>query len=258
MERRRCAGLTFYRNEDWRDLRHGIFTRHGGVSEAPWRSLNLGASIGDDLAAVKENHNRVFQAADVNGERAVSCWLVHSVDTLVVSERARRKGKLKKADALISDQPDTPLVMRFADCAPLLYYDRTRQVIGLGHAGWRGTVQGMASNVVAMLQKTYNCRAADIEVVIGPAISRRNYRVGEEVASQAEAYFGKRAGVVWRDPVAGAPHLDLWLANRLDLESSGVTKIKVLDICTYENKEDFFSHRAENGVTGRFAVVVSL
>ena len=175
-----------------------------------------------------------------------------------MSARTGRNGRLKKADALITDQPDTPLVMRFADCVPLLYYDRTRRVIGLGHAGWRGTVKGMASKVVSMLQKTYNCRAADIEVVIGPAISRRNYRVGEEVASLAEAYFGNELGVVWRDPADGSPHLDLWRANRLDLERSGVTNIKVLDICTFENTEDFYSHRAENGVTGRFGVVVSL
>ena len=258
MERVSRAGLTFYRNEEWSGLRHGIFTRHGGVSESPWRSLNMGASIGDDLAAVKENHARVYRAADVNGERAVSCWLVHSVDTLAVTEHTRLNGKLQKADAIISDQPDTPLIMRYADCVPLLYYDRAKRVIGLGHAGWRGTVKGMASNVVRMMQKTYECRAADIEIVIGPAISRRNYRVGEEVASQAEAYFGDGAGVIWRDPDDGSPYLDLWRANRLDLERCGVTRIKVLDICTFENTDDFYSHRAENAVTGRFGVVISL
>ncbi len=258
MERVRRAGLTFYRNEAWCGLRHGIFTRRGGVSQGPWNSLNLGASIGDDLAAVKENHDRVYRAAEVKGERATSCWLVHSVDTLVVKAGARRNGKLQKADALVTDQPDTPLVMRYADCAPLLYYDSAKQVIGLGHAGWRGTVKGMASRVVRMMRKTYGSRAADIEVVIGPAISRRNYQVGEEVASQAEDYFGDGAGVIWRAPADGSPHLDLWRANRLDLERSGVTAIKVLDICTFENTVDFYSHRAENGVTGRFGVVISL
>lgn len=258
MERVKRAGLTFYRNEAWCGLRHGIFTRRGGVSKEPWSSLNLGASIGDDLAAVKENHDRVYRAAEVNGERAASCWLVHSADTLVVNGDARRNGKLQKADALVTDQPDTPLVMRYADCVPLLYYDRAEQVIGLGHAGWRGTVKGMASKVVRMMRKTYGSRAADIEVVIGPAISRRNYRVGEEVASQAEAYFGEGASVIWRAPADGSPHLDLWRANRLDLERSGVKAITVLDICTFENTADFYSHRGENGLTGRFGVVISL
>ncbi|MCY3978302.1 MAG: peptidoglycan editing factor PgeF [Chloroflexi bacterium] len=252
------GGLTYYRNEVWADLRHGIFTRRGGVSHSPWRSLNMGASIGDDPDAVKENHSRVYQALDVDGERAAGCWLVHSVDTLVVSEGFRRNGSLQKADAIITNQLNTPLVMRYADCVPLLLYDRAKQAIGLGHAGWRGAVKGMASNMVRMMQKTYGSKAPEIEVVIGPAISRRNYRVGEEVVRQAEAYFGDDAGVIWRDPAGGAAHLDLWRANRLDLERSGVTNIKSLDICTYENTDDFFSHRRENGVTGRFAVVMSL
>lgn len=258
MERVACGGLEFYRHEAWAELRHGIFTRHGGVSRSPWRSLNTGASTGDDLDAVKENHRRLYRAVEANGERAASCWLVHSVDTLVVAEDFQRDGRLQKADAIITDQPDTPLVMRYADCVPLLLYDSVRRAIGLGHAGWRGAVKGMASRVVRMMQDTYGSRAADIEVVIGPAISRRNFPVGEEVRRQAEAYFGNDAAVIWRDPAKGAPHLDLWRANRLDLEQSGVRKIKTLEICTYENRHDFYSHRGENGVTGRFAVVMSL
>ena len=171
---------------------------------------------------------------------------------------AGENGKLQRADAIITDQPDTPLVMRFADCVPLLYFDRSKRVIGLAHAGWRGTVKGMAANVSRMMHSAYGCRPEDIEVVIGPAISRRNYRVGEEVASQAVAYFGEGADVIWRDPADGSPYLDLWRANRRDLERCGVTKTTVLNICTYDNTNDFYSHRAENGVTGRFGVVMSL
>lgn len=258
MERVDCAGLSYFRNEAWSDLRHGVFTRHGGVSAAPWASLNLGASIGDEIAAVKENHARLYRAAHVNGGRAVSCWMVHSTDTIVITDGTRRNGRLQKADAIICDQPDTPLIMRFADCVPLLFYDRQKRAIGLGHAGWRGTVKGMASNVVEKMASAFGSRVVDIEVIIGPAISRRNYRVGDEVACQAVAYFGENAGVIWRDPADDAAHFDLWRANRLDLERSGVRMIKVWDICTYDNKADFYSHRAENGATGRFGVVISL
>ncbi len=252
------AGLTYYQNDAWGDLRHGIFTRRGGVSRAPWASLNLGASKGDEPAAVAENHKRVYRAIGVDGARAASCWLVHSVDTLVIRGEARQEGNLRKADALITDQQDTPLVMRYADCVPLLYFDRARRVIGLGHAGWRGTVKGMASKVISMMRKTFGCRAADIEVVIGPAISRRNYRVGAEVIRQAEAYFGADAGLVWRDSADGSAYFDLWRANELDLVRCGVKSIEILELCTYENTRDFYSHRAENGVTGRFGVVMSL
>lgn len=252
------AGLSYFRNEDWRCLRHGIFTRHGGVSEAPWNTLNVGASIGDPLDAVKENHARIYRVLDLCGERAASCWLVHGVDVLVAGEDTRNGEPLQKADALICDQPDRPLVMRYADCVPLLFYDKVRRAIGLGHAGWRGTAHGIASRIVQMMTGAFGCRAEDIEVVAGPAISRRNYQVGEEVAACALAYYGEGANVIWRDPVRRAPHFDLWRANRLDLERSGVTDIKILDICTFENTVDFYSHRAEKGETGRFAVVMSL
>ena len=200
----------------------------------------------------------MYRAAQVNGERAASCWLAHGLTTLVVSENRSPAASLQKADALISDQAQRPLVMRFADCVPLLYYDPSRQVIGLGHAGWRGTVSGMASTVIRKMGVTYGCRPRDIEVVIGPAISRRNYRVGEDVVCQADAYFGTGAGVVWRDPEDGSAYFDLWRANQLDLERSGVASIRILEICTHDNTDDFYSHRAEQGVTGRFGVVLSL
>jgi len=256
MEAVRQGGLLWDRNEDWDDIRHGIFSRHGGVSEAPWNSLNLGASIGDDAAAVRENHRRMYQAAAVNAAGAYSCWLVHSVDTLVLGPRSN--GQLQKADAIITNLPDRPLVMRYADCVPLLLYDRSKRAIGLGHAGWRGTVQGMAANMVRMLRATYACRPEDIAALLGPAISARNYEVGEEVVTQAEAYFGAAAGLIWREPSTGRPHFDLWQANRLDFARCGVKNVKILDICTYENTEDFYSHRAEKGRTGRFGVVISL
>ncbi len=257
LERISRNGLTFYRNGGWNGLRHGIFTRRGGVSHGVWSSLNLGASIGDDICAVRENHARLYAALGVNAGRATSCWLVHSTDVIVVGE-AKNGRQLPKADCLITDLPDTPLVMRYADCVPLIAYDPVRRAIGLAHAGWRGTVGGMAANLIEALQETYGCRPADIEVLIGPAISRRNYQVGEEVVEQAHAYFGESAQVIWRDPVSGAAHFDLRRANLLDLQRRGVDKVQVVDICTHDNTREFYSHRAEAGRTGRFGVAVSL
>jgi len=250
-------GLTFYRSSAWAGLRHGIFTRQGGVSNGIWSSLNLGASIGDDSQAVRENHARLYAALGVNAQRATSCWLVHSTDVIVVGE-PKNGQQLPKADCLLTDLPDTPLVMRYADCVPLIAFDPVKRAIGLAHAGWRGTVQGMAATLIKALRKTYHCQSSDIEVLIGPAISRRNYQVGEEVAQQAHAYFGESAQVIWRDPVTGAAHFDLWRANLLDLQRRGVNKAQVVDICTHDNTREFYSHRAEAGRTGRFGVAVSL
>lgn len=258
LERLSRASLTFYRNGAWKDVKHGIFTRRGGASKSHWASLNLGASIGDDLVAVKENHRRMYGAAEVNPARAVSSWLVHSVRILVVNGKTPPTGALEKADAIVTDQVDRPLVMRYADCVPLLLYDPVRRAIGLGHAGWRGTVKGMAGRIVREMNSAFGCRPEDLQVVIGPAISRRNYQVGDDVVAQANAYFGADAGVVEHDPADGVATFDLWRANRLDLERHGVSQVEVLDICTFENTGDFYSHRAENGATGRFGVVISL
>lgn len=258
LERVTEAGASFYRNKAWSELRHGIFTRHGGVSQSYWNSLNVGASNGDDPEAVRENHRRMYRAAGVNPGRAVSSWLVHSVTVKIVDDERKLNGRLEKADAIVTNLSDTPLVMRYADCVPLLFYDPVKRAIGLAHAGWRGTVEGMAAATARALESAFGSRAENVQVVIGPAISRRNYQVGEEVAAQATAYFGEQAGVVTRDRADGSACLDLWRANRLDLERQGVSNIEVLNICTFENKDEFYSHRAENGMTGRFGVVISL
>lgn len=258
MERVDHAGLVFYRNEAWDDLAHGIFTRHGGVSKSHWASLNVGGSNGDDAAAVAENHRRMYRAADVNGEQAVTTWLVHSVEIVTIDRPPNGKRQLPKADAMITRLTGIPLVMRFADCAPILLYDRATPAIGLGHAGWRGAVRGIAGRMVEAMRRSFGSTPANIEAVIGPAISRRNYQVGEEVARAASNYFEDCSDTVWRDPVDGSPYLDLWLANQVDLERRGVRKIDVLRICTFDNVADFYSHRAENGQTGRFGVVISL
>lgn len=258
MQRVDRNGLTYYRNEAWADLRHGIFTRRGGASKSHWSSLNVGASNGDDPGAVKENQARMYRAVDVNPARVVSSWLVHSVDVLAVTSPGSGNGDIAKADGLVTNLADTPLVMRFADCVPLLLYDPVKKAIGLGHAGWRGTVNGMAANLARAMQAHYGSEPADIQALIGPAISRRNYPVGQDVVERALAYFGADADVIGSDPANGRWHFDLCRANICDLKAAGLRQVEVLDICTFENTADFYSHRAEKGRTGRFGVVISL
>ena len=251
-------GLVYYRFQAWPELKHGVFTRHGGASPAPWASLNLGGNVGDSAAAVRENHDRMYAATGVNGARACTVWQVHGINTLIVNGPVRGRRWLAQADAIVTDQPDTPLTMRFADCTPILFLDPVRGVIGMAHAGWRGTVRGMAARTVETMTQAYGSRPADIQAGIGPSIGPDHYQVGEEVVDAVQAYYGATDGLIRRDLADGSAYLDLWAANRLDLERAGVEQIEVAEMCTAERTDEFFSHRAEKGRTGRFGAVLTL
>ncbi len=250
--------LVFYRFDQWDELRHGVFTRRGGVSQEPWASLNLGGNVGDSPAAVRQNHERMFAALRLDERRACTVWQVHSADVLIANGPVKGRRWLGLADSLITDRPETPLAMRFADCAPLLFYDPVRGVIGLAHAGWRGVVRGVGSNTVRAMEQAYGCRPADIQAAIGPCIGPRRYQVGEEVVNAVRDYFGTTDGLIRWDPDDQTAYLDLWEANRRDLLRAGVEQVELAGICTAERTDEFFSHRAEKGRTGRFGAVLCL
>lgn len=249
--------LRFYQLDEWSGLRHGIFTRHGGVSAAPFHSLNLGGSVGDDPAAVRANHVRMYAALGVEDARACTVWQVHSSDIVIATEPAPDHGWLAHADGLLTDKPDLPLSMRFADCTPLLFHDPTRGVIGIAHAGWRGTVQGIGGKMIRRMNETYGCRPVDIQAVIGPSIGPCHYQVGAEVLNAARQHFGDLDGLT-RTLSDGSLSFDLWAANARDLRDAGAEQIGIMQICTAEHTDEWFSHRGEQGHTGRFGAVICL
>jgi YfiH family protein len=251
-------GLVYYQFQMWQDVRHGIFTRKGGVSQTPFSSLNLGGNVGDDPDAVRCNHERMYDVLGVERANVCSLWQVHSADVVIADAPVRGRRWLARADAMIADRAEIVLSMRFADCTPILFRDPVRGVVGMAHAGWRGTVQGMAAATVRAMHDTYGSNPADIQAGIGPAIGPSRYQVGEEVVDAVQRYFGTMDGLVRRDPADGTAYLDLWAANRLDLERSGVGQVEVAEMCTYERVDEFFSHRAEKGRTGRFGAVLTL
>lgn len=258
MKRVVSNGLTYYQFGLWSVLKHGVFTRNGGVSQAPWASLNVGGNVGDDPKAVRRNHELMYAALDLDEARACTVWQVHGADVVLARGPVQGRRWLALADAIITDRPDTPLAMRFADCAPLLFYDPVQGVVGIAHAGWRGTVQGVGAATIRALVRSFGCKPANIQVGIGPCIGPRKYQVGEEVVDAVRAYFGTIEGLIRRDPADGTAYFDLWAANRRDLERAGVEQIEIAGICTAENTDEFFSHRAEHGRTGRFGAVIAL
>ena len=238
-------------------VRHAVFTRQGGVSPEPWGSLNVGGTVGDDLARVKENRLLSFQALGCNPESIFDVWQVHSAD--VVCARAPRPidESYRQADIILTDKLDVTLFMRFADCVPILVFDPRKAVIGVAHAGWMGTLRDVATNTVTALHKNYGSNPADIIACIGPSIGPDHYEVGADVILQVMQKFGDESDQMLLSN-NGKIHFDLWKTNKLLLERAGVGKIEVAGICTACHTEDWYSHRAEKGRTGRFGALISL
>jgi YfiH family protein len=240
-------------------LRHGVFTRLGGVSQGPYRSLNLSRSTGDAAEPVAENRRRLFEALGLRQERALTSWLVHS-DTVRVVGEADLGQNDAHADAMITAERGLALTLRFADCVPVLFHDPVRGAIGIAHAGWLGIERGALPATVRALRDALGCRPAEVRACIGPSIGPERFEVGEDVAARIQAAV---PDPVVLPPPAGAPagarpRVDLWRAAQSQLRAAGVREIETAGICTASRTDEWFSHRAEGGKTGRFGAVIAL
>ena len=259
MERAEANGLVYYQHSPWAALRHGIFTRHGGVSAAPWKSLNLGASVGDAPESVAENRRRLLAHFCLEQTPVGTLWLVHGAEVIQLNAPPNGAKPLPKADAMITDQRNLPLLLRFADCVPLLFYDPKKNAIGMAHAGWRGTALGIAAQTVRALRDAYGCAPASIQALIGPGICEACYEVGAEVlAAMRERFSDAELAACASESARGRWLLNLPALNRFQLEQAGLVSIHDAAICTACHCADFFSHRAEGGRTGRFGALLSL
>lgn len=237
--------------------RHAIFTRHGGVSPAPWGSLNVGGTVGDDLARVRENRLISFRALGCKPESIFDVWQVHSADVVCARSPRPVDESYRQADIILTDRPEVTLFMRFADCVPVFVYDPRKAVIGVAHAGWMGTLRDVATVMVNTMRKQYNSNPADVIACIGPSIGPDHYEVGADVILQVMQKFGDESDRVLKSN-NGKIHFDLWKTNAILLERAGVGKIETAGICTACHTEDWYSHRAEKGRTGRFGALISL
>ncbi len=241
-----------------RRLTHAIFTRRGGVSPTPWAALNVGGTVGDDPERVKENRQRAFQSCGRALDSLYDAWQVHSRHVVYVDAPRSPQAPYLQADILLTDHPQVTLMMRFADCVPILLYDPRQQVIGLVHAGWLGTVRKAAYWAVHEMQEHYGCNPCDIQAGIGPSIAAHHYPVGAEVVEQVRLTFREEAAGLLSTNMSDYITLDLWEANRFLLEQAGVRNIEVSGLCTACQLQDWYSHRAELGRTGRFGVLIGL
>ena len=233
---------------------HGFTTRTGGVSTSPYDSLNLGLSSGDRGEPVEKNRHRVLEVFGMSQGEVCAFHQVHSARVI----EGVPTWFEQEADASVTDNPDLLLVISVADCFPLLFYDPVKEVVGAAHCGWRGTVGGIAQEVVGRMGELYGSKPQDIRVAIGPGISAACYQVGEEVV-QTFANAGFPEHISYPDD-EGRFRLDLAAANRWTLEQAGVLpeNIWTSNWCTYSDAARFYSHRRDAGKTGRHWAAIKL
>ncbi len=256
MQHHQHDGLAWYTfSGPGRRLRHALLTRLGGVSEGAFASLNLGSTVGDAPAAVAENQRRVRAAFDLAREQLVSPHQVHGRRVAQVG-RADGGSIISATDALITAEPGVALLLRFADCAPVLFYDATHGAVALAHAGWQGAAAGVVPATVRALAEAFGTRPGDLWAGIGPAIGPEDYAVGAEVVAALATTLPPGAQIA--EQRAGQWYLDLPGAVAAQLAAAGVGRIESSGLYTAGHTAEWYSHRAEGGRTGRFGVLVLL
>jgi YfiH family protein len=236
---------------------HGFSTRAGGVSPAPFDTLNMGARWGDAAGNVEENRRRLLQAVGIAGPLYVARQVHGAAVTRVRAGDDPAAIARIEADALITDDPGIALGVFVADCIPALIVDPRTGALAAVHAGWRGSVAGVLPAVVRALVDELGARPQDLRVALGPAIGSCCFEVGAEVVAEVEAALGGTAsGKVIVPSPRGAPgkwHVDLKAANRILLERAGVppTAIDAASDCTSHTPAQFFSYRRDRDKTGQ-------
>ena len=257
-------GVTYYASPllDRIGVPHAFSTRLGGVSAAPFDSLNLGnpngCAVQDDYEHVRENYRRLQAAAGCPDRELCHVHQVHGA-ALVHARRAQPFDTSAKADAIVTDDPDRVVSVRVADCVPILLATADGRTAAAVHAGWRGVIAGaVPAALAAMHSEIGNGESVSTAVAaIGPCIGGDAFEVGPEVVEEFFRVFGDDAPIVRR--VGQKGYIDLRAAVRLQLLRAGLPadRIDTTDRCTHRDADEFFSHRRDNGITGRMAAIIS-
>ena len=190
---------------------------------------------------------------------------VHESNVAVITEELKGRGAfnfdtaISATDAMVTNTPNICLTVLQADCVPLLFFDLKKKVIGVAHAGWKGTVRVVAQNTVKVLKENFHCSPDDIFVGIGPSIGPCCYEIGQEVVIQMGKASHKKSDYIHETP-DGKAYFNLWEANKMQLVQSGIPEknIEIAKICTYCNHTVFFSYRHQQRETGRFGAGIML
>ena len=222
-------------------IRHGFFTREGGVSEGLYASLNGGLGSADEPDNVGENRARMAAALGVAADRFVTAYQVHSPN-VVVAEEPWTRADAPRADAVVTRTPGLAVGVSTADCGPVLFADAEAGVVGAAHAGWKGALTGVVEATLQTLEQL-GARRERVAVALGPMIRQPNYEVGPEFVDRFLATDAGNQRFFVASSRKGHALFDLpgYIAERL--RQAGVTRIEDLGACTYADAARFYSFR---------------
>lgn len=227
--------------KDLPGIRHGFFTRTGGVSEAIYASLNCGPGSRDETGNVLENRERVARHLGATARDVVSLYQVHSATALAVAGPVAPDDR-PKADAVVTATPGLAIGILTADCAPVLFADPEARVVGAAHSGWRGAVGGVLEATVAEMERL-GARRQRIRAAIGPCINQDAYEVGPEFELEFLKSCSSNTRFFFRNSPNARARFDLPGFVEDQLKQSGIGAIERQTACTYENESYFYSYR---------------
>ncbi|MBO8171131.1 MAG: peptidoglycan editing factor PgeF [Bacillaceae bacterium] len=247
-------------------LKAGISTRLGGVSGPPFNELNLGMHVGDEKDDVIENRKQLAQKAGFSYETWTCANQVHGKRITRIDRNNAGSGRLDvesavpETDGLYTTAAGIMLTSFYADCVPLYFVDPVRRVVGLAHAGWRGTAAGIAVEMVETLKRDPGSDVNTIHVAIGPSIGPCCYEVDHRVADRFQELLQEDVQHILTPEGANTFMLDLKESNRILLERAGISPshIELSRYCTSCRTDLFYSHRKEGGKTGRMASFIGI
>lgn len=251
-EKRVIDGVLYYSAPSFSEYNSAFFTRHGGVSEGIFSSLNFSRSRESDELKIQRNFEIAANAIGVKPEQMVLCNYEHgtNIEIVDVSHAGMgivRQNILPKCDGLITNDSNVVICSLHADCMPIYYADKYKRAWGVCHAGWRGIYNGIVTTVVEKF-KEFNVNPDDILFAVGPSILKCCFEVGPEVTR----LFSERYGEQTVCEKNGKTTVDLYTALLIQLAGLEIPpeNITLSNICTFCEPEHFYSYRREQGKTG--------
>ena len=222
------------------EISHGFFNKNGGVSKGIYKSLNCGVGSKDKKDDVKKNLKIVRRKISKKSKEIFLVKQIHGNKFLFLSKNSKVKNRSIAADAIITEKKNLPIAVLTADCVPILLFDKKRRMVAAIHAGWKGALKGIISKVIKFMVKK-GCNRKDIIVAIGPSIAQKNYNVKLDFKNKFLKKHKKNK--IFFKNINKLIYFDLPNYIKSQLKFNKISKIDMINIDTYDRKNNFFSAR---------------